>query len=74
MEALFTTSIIINGQTQAYTVAFKEEAYHFTPDGGAGTPFQLRRADDEWKLEGNLAPIAKEQAVSALEHYLLSQH
>lgn len=74
MDTLFTTSIIINGETQEYGVRFQNEVYQFTPNGGNGTPFSLRREDDAWKLEGDLAPIAKGQAESALEHYLLSQH
>jgi hypothetical protein len=74
METLFTTSIIINGQQQAYAVTFQDDAYQFTPDDNTGPNFGLRRAEDEWKLDGDLTPIAKDQAVSALEHYLLSQH
>lgn len=74
MEALFNPTIIIDGQPQDYAVTFKEDAYHFTPQGGNASPFRLRREEDEWKLDGQLAPIAKDQAVSALEHYLLSQH
>ena len=74
MEALFTTSIIINGQPQAYSVTFKDDAYQFSPDGGNAASFELQRAADEWLLKGELASIAKDQAVSALEQYLLSQH
>ena len=75
METLFTTAVIIEGQSQDYTVSFNNEVYHFTPDDNTSAPsFGLRRSDDEWKLEGNLSEISKSQAVNALEGYLLSQH
>ena len=75
MDTLFTTAIIIEGQPQDYHVTFSNEVYHFTPDGKTSAPtFGLRRADDEWKLEGDLNEISKSQAVNTLESYLLSQH
>lgn len=75
MDTLFTTSVIIEGQPQDYNVTFANDVYQFVPDGNDQAPaFGLRRADDEWKLEGNLSDISKSQAESALESYLLSQH
>ena len=74
MEVLFNPTIIINGQPQDYAVTFKEDAYHFTPQGGNASPFRLRREEDEWKLDGELSDISRQQATSALDHYLLSQH
>ena len=75
MDTLFTTSVIINGQSKSYHVSFADEAYVFTPDSEDGTPtFRLRREEDEWKLDGELTDISRQQATAALESYLLSQH
>ena len=75
MDTLFTTSVIINGQSKSYQVSFADEAYTFTPENGDGAPtFKLRREEDVWKLEGELSDISKQQATAALESYLLSQH
>lgn len=75
MDTLFRTSVIINGQSNSYNVSFADEAYVFTPDGNSDAPtFRIRREEDQWKLEGDLNDISRQQAVSALEGYLLSQH
>lgn len=74
MEPLFTADIIVNGNYKLYNVFFHDEQYHFEPEDGTGQPFHIRREDDEWKVNASLAEIAQQQAVSALEHYLLSQH
>lgn len=75
MDTLFTTTVIINGQPQDYKVTFANDVYQFQPEGNMAAPaFGMRRAEDTWKLEGELNEISKGQAVSALEHYLLSQH
>ena len=75
MDILFTTSVIIDGQSNDYRVTFADDAYVFTPDADTGAPtFRIRRDEDLWKLDGNLSDISRQQAVSALESYLLSQH
>jgi hypothetical protein len=74
MEPLFTADIIIEGQNRLFNITFHDEQYHFSPDAGTGKAFSIKRENDEWKVTGTLAPIAQQQAVSALEHYLLSQH
>jgi hypothetical protein len=74
MEPLFTADIIVEGQNKLYNVTFHDEQYHFDPEDGTGPAVQVWREDDEWKVTGPLAEIAQQQAVSALEHYLLSQH
>jgi hypothetical protein len=74
MEPLFTADIIVNGDFKLYNVFFRNEEYHFEPEDGTGDAFHIKREDDEWKVAGSLAEIAQQQAVSALEHYLLSQH
>jgi len=75
MDTLFTTTVIINGQSVSYNVTFADEAYVFTPDSENEAPtFKLRREEDEWKLDGSLSDISQQQAANALENYLLSQH
>lgn len=73
-DPLFTTSVIINGEHKTYRVSFSDDAYHFVGDGNEAPSFQLRRVDDEWKLDGELNDISRQQAINALESYLLSQH
>ncbi len=74
MEPLFSTDIIIEGQNKLFNVRFHDEEYHFEPEDGVGETFSLKRESDEWKTAGAPAPIAQQQAISALDHYLLSQH
>jgi hypothetical protein len=75
MEPLFTTHIIINGESRNFNVHFEKEAYIFrSDDEGQDSGFSVIRADDTWQVNGQLPEIARQQAVSALEHYLLSQH
>lgn len=74
MEPLFEADIIVNGTYKLYNVSFHDEAYHFEPEDGEGASFRILRKEDTWKVAGSLAEIAQQQAVSALEHYLLSQH
>jgi hypothetical protein len=75
MEPLFTTHIIINGESRNFDVHFEKDQYIFrSEDSGQNTGFSVVRKDDTWKINGELPEIASQQAVSALEHYLLSQH
>ncbi len=75
MDTLFTTSIIINGESRSYDVTFADDAYVFTPDSEESVPtFKIRREEDEWKLDGEISDISRQQATAALESYLLSQH
>jgi hypothetical protein len=75
MDTLFTANIIINGQNKSFDVSFAHDEYIFKPTDTDGMEtFSFSRQDDEWKTHGNLNEIEKQQAISALEHYLLSQH
>ena len=74
MNIHFSTDIIINGKPEAYNVIFERDAYHFNPASGSGEQFILKREDDEWHAEGTINDIAKTQAISALDKFLLSQH
>lgn len=76
MEDLFSTSLAINGRTVPYHVHFDREAYIFAAqEEGAEHPrFVLRRAHDAWEGEEHLDPAVRQQAVEALDRYLLRQH
>ena len=73
MEDLFSARLSVEDRQVSYRVVFKEEDYHFVSDDGA-SEFSLRREHDEWHENGTLAPGLKDQAVTALENYLLQQH
>lgn len=74
MEDLFTTQISQGAGTMAYRVVFDQEAYRFIPDGFEGSSFAFRREHDEWHPVEPLPETVRDQAVDALEKYLLSQH
>ena len=75
MDTLFTANIIINGENKSFDVSFAHDEYIFKPtDENGQETFTISRIDDEWKTHGHLNEISKQQAISALEHYLLSQH
>lgn len=74
MENLFTTQIAQGAGAMNYQVVFEQEQYRFIPDGFAGSVFALKREHDEWHPLEPLPEGVQEQAVAALEQYLLSQH
>jgi hypothetical protein len=76
MEELFIASIDINGKNIPYQVVFDHEQYQFQP-AEAGSQLQsffLVRSEDEWKDPSGLPAQIKQQAIEALESYLLRQH
>ena len=74
MENLFTTQLRQGGGTMAYQVVFDNEQYQFIPDGMQGSAFALKREHDEWHPVEPLPHEVQQQAVAALEQYLLQQH
>ncbi|HVG40198.1 MAG TPA: hypothetical protein VM888_01205 [Chitinophagaceae bacterium] len=74
MEALFTADFILNGNNKSYQVFFENDEYVFHSSEDASKTFSLKREDDIWKPSGINDAIATEQAIHALEQYLLSQH
>lgn len=74
MEDLFTTQLQQGGGTMAYRVVFDQEQYRFIPDGFEGNAFALKREHDEWHPVEPLPEAVQQQAVDALERYLLQQH
>lgn len=75
MEELFKTSIANNNSEQHYIVVFDHEEYIFKPAGGNATKsFSFRREHDEWHGSENISEDLRQQAIEALERYLLKQH
>ena len=75
MEELFKATLLINSEGTQYTVVFDHEEYIFQPIGGNEPgKFSLRREHDEWHGGENLPGEARQQAIDALENYLLKQH
>ncbi len=74
MESLFNTDILIDGQPVAYAVSFHDEQYEFTPHNSKGIFFSLRREEDEWHTNDAITETVKDNAIDALDKYLLSQH
>ncbi|MBO9681699.1 MAG: hypothetical protein J7502_03320 [Flavisolibacter sp.] len=76
MEDLFSTNIAVNNENVNYRVIFDNEKYIFLSeaDNKAFPAFSFRRAHDEWLDQGLLPPDIKNQAIDALDKYLLKQH
>lgn len=76
MEDLFSTSIAVNKENINYRVVFDNDKYVFLSEGDnkAFPSFSFRREHDEWLDQELLPADIKEQAVGALERYLLRQH
>ena len=73
MDTLFTADLVVNGQNKSLAVSFANNAYVFRSTN-SGEIFQVSRSEDEWHVTGNLPPISQQQAIHALDQYLLSQH
>ncbi|MCU7550664.1 hypothetical protein OCK74_16210 [Chitinophagaceae bacterium LB-8] len=76
MESIFTTNISIGNKSASYHVYFDHEKYIFMPEPPEeGLPtFSIKREHDEWHDQDPIDPDLKDQAVEALEGYLLKQH
>ena len=76
MESLFTTNINVEDKNASYHVYFDHEKYIFQPEPKEeGLPvFSFKRENDEWHDQDQINPDLKDQAVEALESYLLKQH
>lgn len=76
MENLFSTNISVNEKNGVYNVVFEDDKYVFLPEANDKElpSFSFKRENDEWHDQELVAPELKNQAVNALENYLLSQH
>lgn len=74
MEDLFWTTLNANGQPGDYHIVFEGEEYRFMLQGALEPSFAFRREHDEWQAVGAASKAVKDEAVEALERYLLRQH
>jgi hypothetical protein len=75
MEELFKANIANSSTGTQYNVVFDHDEYIFQPlDVSAPGSFSLRREHDEWHGAENISPETRQQAIDALENYLLKQH
>ena len=74
MEDLFYTNIVINNKETRYHIIFDAEKYSFIPVDPGNRGFSFIRDEDLWKAQEELDPEILEQALEALEEYLMKQH
>jgi hypothetical protein len=74
MDILFNATIDVPGQASLYQVYFDEEAYIFQSIENNSVLLQLYRDRDEWHTKDTVNKQTKDQAIQALDNYLLSQH
>lgn len=75
MENLFSTLIAVNNQDIKYKVVFDNEKYVFVSEanGREFPSFSFKRQHDQWVDQQVLPAEIKDQAIDALEKYLLKQ-
>ena len=75
MENLFSTNIAVNNQNFIYRVVFDKEKYVFVSEAGNKEfpTFSFKRYHDQWVDQELLPTEIKDQAIDALEKYLLKQ-
>ncbi|HVF95826.1 MAG TPA: hypothetical protein VM871_00810 [Flavisolibacter sp.] len=74
MEDLFWTTLSIDGKQEEYHIIFENEAYCFIPKDSSEAKYRFRREHDEWHSVDETSEGVKDDAVDALEKYLLQQH
>ena len=75
MEDLFSTNITVNNKSTKYRVIFDDERYDFKPDGDdSSSIFSFKREHDKWISQEPVSKEISEQALDALDQYLLKQH
>ena len=74
MEDLFWTTLTVNGVKEDYHIIFENEMYCFLPKDESFDKICYRREHDEWHATDEKSERLKNEAVDALEQYLLRQH
>ena len=74
MEDLFWTTLHANGQPGDYHIVFDNGEYRFFLKGSLEPAFVFRREHDEWHAADAASEAVKDEAVEALDTYLLRQH
>lgn len=75
MENLFSTNLTVNNHNVNYRVIFENEKYVFIPEAENKefSRFSFKRQHDQWVGQEPLPTEIKDQAIDALEKYLLKQ-
>ena len=74
MEDLFYTNITVQDKEARYHIIFDREKYSFIPVDSGNRTFSFVREEDEWHAQDELEPNVRDQAIDALEEYLMRQH
>ena len=76
MEILFSSELSVDNKNIVYRVCFDNEKYIFQPvtEDNDFPSFSFKREHDEWHELELLSAQLKNQAINALENYLLAQH
>ena len=76
MEKVYSFNMNVADEKVVYSVLFDNEVYHFVPeDAQSQAPsFQFKLENNKWIELQDTDPNIKQQAISCLDQYLLSQH
>ena len=74
MEDLFWTTLSIDGKQSEYHIIFENEEYCFVPKDSSLATYKFKREHDEWHAADEASEKVKDNAVDALELYLMQQH
>lgn len=74
MEDLFWTTLNLNGKEAEYHIIFENEEYCFIPKESSQPKYKFIREHDEWHSVDEASEKVIDNAVDALEKYLLRQH
>ena len=74
MEDLFWTTLSIDGKSTDYHIIFENEEYCFIPKNSSLPTYKFKREHDEWHAADAASEVIKDEAVDALEKYLMRQH
>ena len=74
MEDLFWATLNANGVPGDYHIVFDNDEYRFFQQGSLEPAFVFRREHDEWHSADAASEAVKDEAVDALEKYLMRQH
>jgi hypothetical protein len=74
MEDLFWTTLNVDGKESEYHIIFENEEYCFIPKDSPKAKYKFKREHDEWHSADKASEDVIDNAVEALEKYLLRQH
>ena len=74
MEDLFYTNLVIDNKETRYHIIFDSEKYSFIPVDPGNRGFSFIREEDTWHAQDEIEPETLDQALDALEEYLMKQH